>query len=73
MVNALEAPYGPKIQRVVREAIRSSDRAREQAVAIAAAVGDLGLQPSPPPEPLPVISIEDVHLVCWTAIVPADG
>ncbi len=39
---------------------------------IAAYAKDLGLQPSPPPEPLPEITEDDVHLVCWLAIVPAE-
>jgi superfamily II DNA or RNA helicase len=73
LVNALEAPYGPKIQRAIREAIRSTDDARSQAVAIAEKARELGLQPSAPPEPLPVISLEDVNLVCWMAIEPTDG
>ena len=29
---------------------------------------ELGLEPAPPPAPLPVIELEDVHLVCWMAI-----
>jgi hypothetical protein len=32
---------------------------------------ELGLEPSPPPEPLPDITEDDVHLVCWPAIGPA--
>lgn len=39
--------------------------------AIAAYARDLGLEPSPPPEPLPEITEDDVHLVCWLAIVPS--
>jgi hypothetical protein len=34
---------------------------------------DLGLKPSPPSQPLPEITEEDVHLVCWLAIVPSTG
>ncbi len=28
------------------------------------------LEPAPAPEPLPVIELEDVHLVCWLAVTP---
>jgi len=43
----------------------------EQVRAISVVVAELGLEPSPPPEPLPAITEEDVHLVCWLAITPA--
>lgn len=43
----------------------------ERAARLADEVTRLGLQPSEQPEPLPVITIEDVHLVCWQAITPA--
>ncbi|MBI4541102.1 MAG: helicase [Gemmatimonadetes bacterium] len=71
VLDALEAPYGVRIQKIIRDAIRSSEDPQEQAEAVVRAVRELGLQPSPPPEPLPVISREDVHLVCWMAIAPA--
>jgi hypothetical protein len=48
--------------------MRSSEDPQEQAEAVAAKVEELGLEPSPPPEPLPPITHEDVHLVCWLAI-----
>lgn len=70
LVDALEAPYGPRIQRVIRDALRSSTRPREQSEAVTRAAIELGLEPTHPPEPLPVISEDDVHLVCWMAIVP---
>jgi len=73
LVDAVEAPYGPRIQRVIREALRSSENPTDQARAIAARVAELGLQPAPSPEPLPVITPDDVHLVCWQAIVPELG
>ena len=48
--------------------MRSADDPVEQADAVAAKVEELGLEPSPAPEPLPPITEEDVHLVCWIAI-----
>ena len=70
LVEKLEEAYPERIQRQIRDALRSSDSSSEQAGAVAAAVEQLGLEPSPPPEPLPPITAEDVHLVCWVGIVP---
>ena len=70
LIDAVEAPYGARIERALRGALRSSDDPARQAVAVAEEVKRLGLSPSPAPEPLPLIEIEDVHLVCWLAIVP---
>jgi hypothetical protein len=42
----------------------------EKVKALARTVVELGLEPSPPPEPLPEITADDVHVVCWLAIVP---
>jgi hypothetical protein len=71
LVEKLEENYPERIQRQVRDAMRSSEVASEQAGAIAAKVEELGLEPSPAPEPLPPITADDVHLVCWLAIVPS--
>ncbi len=70
LLDALEEPYPERIQRQVREAMRSSEDPVERATAIAMRVDELGLEPSPPPEPLPVVDEHDVHLVCWLAIDP---
>jgi hypothetical protein len=70
LVEKLEEAYPERIQRQIREAMRSSEDAAEKAEALAAKVEELGLEPSPPPQPLPPITDEDVHLTCWTAIVP---
>ena len=71
LVDRLEDAYPERIQRQIRDAMRSSEDPIEQAAAIAAG-RELGLEPSPPPEPLPVITEDDVHLVCWLAIDPVD-
>lgn len=73
LVEKLEEAYPERIQRQIREAMRSNEDPTEQAVAVVAQVEELGLEPSPPPEPLPVTSEEDVHLVCWLAIVATGG
>jgi superfamily II DNA or RNA helicase len=71
LVDRLEDAYPERIQRQIREAMRSSDDPIEQATAVAEKVEELGLEPSPAPEPLPAITQDDVHLVCWIAIDPS--
>lgn len=73
LIDALEAPYPERVLKLVRAAIASSDERSEQVLAIAQVAADLGLQPSPPPELLPEIDHDDVHLVCWLAIVAASA
>jgi uncharacterized protein (DUF1778 family) len=73
LVDALQAPYPERVVRSIRAALGSADDPQEQVRTIAAYARDLGLQPSPPPEPLPEITDDDIHLVCWLAIVPSAG
>lgn len=70
LVEALEAPYPERVLKLVRAAMASSDRPAEQVQAIAELAVEMGLEPSPPPELLPEIDHDDVHLVAWLAIVP---
>jgi hypothetical protein len=68
-VEALEAPYAERILRLFRAAM-SLEAPRERAQQIIELVDELGLEPPPPPESLPEINPDDVHLVCWLALVP---
>ena len=72
LVETLEAPYPERVVRTIRVALGAPVTNVEKVELLAQTVKDLGLEPSPPPEPLPEISEEDVHLVCWLAIVPPD-
>lgn len=72
-LDALEQPLGHRIQARIREAMRSTEEPTGQAKAILGVVREQGLEPSPEPQPLPVIEIDDVHLVCWMALTPQDG
>jgi hypothetical protein len=67
-LNAIEAPYGERILRKVRDAMVSSEKPAEQSAAVVAVVRDLGLEPTESPQPLPIIDESDIHLVCWMAI-----
>ena len=66
-VDALHAPYQ---ERVVRSALNADGEPAERAAAVLAVIGDLGLEPYSTPEPLPEITPDDVHLVCWQALTP---
>jgi hypothetical protein len=68
VVEALEAPYAERILRLFRDAV-AQDTPAQQVTRIFQLVDELGLEPPPPPEPLPEINPEDVHLVCWLAVV----
>lgn len=41
---------------------------RAKAKAVTKAMDDLGLKPFVPSEPLPPISTDEVHLICWLAV-----
>jgi hypothetical protein len=72
LVDALEQAFPERIQRLFRQVLRANTgEPMEQARAIAATVAELGLQPAPAPEPLPSITSDDIHLICWLAFVPA--
>lgn len=72
LVETFESPYSERVRKEVREVLRSSDNAVERMVALEAVAERLGLRPPQPPEPLPVIDIDDVNVVCWQAIVASD-
>ena len=52
--------------------MKSLQDAAEQAQKILEIIRDLGLEPYAPPKPLPEITPDDVHLVCWLSLVPSD-
>ena len=67
-IDSLSAPYPVRTIRTIRAAMNSSDDANQQAAFILEVVRTLGLEPYVPPAPLPEITPEDVHLVCWLAL-----
>ncbi len=72
LVESLETPYPERVLKLVRAAMASSDQPVEQVQAIAELAAEMGLEPSAPPELLPEIAADDVHLVAWLAIVPSE-
>src|SRR5690606_9604391 len=64
-VDTLQAPYPERILRTFRAALAVTDVPQQQADHILRIIDELGLQPYEAPEPLPEITDDDVHLVCW--------
>ena len=67
IANALEAPWGLKIENLIREQMGETLNSAA-AGRIAAEVKRLGLKPYLAPEPLPPIELGEVELVCWMAL-----
>lgn len=70
IIDAIEAPWGNRIESQIREAMNDSP-SPEAARRIIETVKRLGLQPFRAPTPLPPILLEDVLLICWLAIESA--
>ncbi|MCY4632123.1 MAG: helicase-related protein [bacterium] len=68
-IDAICAPYPERIIRTFRAAMASTDDPAAQAANVLGVVHNLGLEPYEPPQPLPEITPDDVHLVCWLALV----
>lgn len=68
ILNALEAPWGVRIERQIREVFNREGDPFQVSEAIVAQVRELGLQPFVPPEALPVIDSNEVQLICWMAV-----
>jgi hypothetical protein len=68
ILDSIEGPYPERIQKLFRAILRDGSEPIAKAAAIAQLAVDLGLEPAIAPEPLPVITDDDIHLVCWLAI-----
>jgi hypothetical protein len=65
-IESLEAPWGVRIERVIREAFDAKiDDPMAASTVLLEKVWELGLQPFIQPQPLPVIDKDDITLVCW--------
>lgn len=73
LVARLEAPYTSRILREIREVLASAglpDRAR--ITGLLEVADRLGMVTQTAPEPLPPIEADDIHLICWTVILPSE-
>jgi hypothetical protein len=66
---SLRGVYRERVVGVVRAVMNDDLADPEKAAALAAIVEEMGLEPAPSFAPLPEIDGEDVHLVCWQAVV----
>jgi hypothetical protein len=74
LVDRLEAPCAPRVQRAIRDVLTNKAlSAQGKAERLLDTADQLGLTRQPSPDPLPPITDEDIHLICWTAILPAPG
>ena len=71
-IDAICAPYPERVVRTFRAAMAADDHA-EQAANVLGVVRSLGLEPYTPPQPLPEITLDDVHLVCWLALTTEEN
>lgn len=71
LVDRLEAPYAPRIQREVRAVLSLEASAPVVVGRLAELADELGLAPQVTPEPLPLIELEDVALITWMGVLPA--
>ena len=67
LIEAIEAPWGPRIVRQIRQAMDIVDGVRAS-LEIVETVRQLGLEPFQAPAPLPPIVEEDIRLICWLAV-----
>jgi hypothetical protein len=71
-LDAIESPWPFAEQRTLRQVFRQEYESREaRSQAIVTEVERLGVEPFQSQEPLPPISRDDVHLICWMAIEAA--
>ncbi len=67
-IDTINAPYPERTIRTFQTAITSNENPAEQAKNILGVIHTLGLEPYIPPEPLPEVRPEDIHLVIWLAL-----
>lgn len=68
LAETLEAPWGLRIEKAIREVLRSEQAGTAITRALADKVKELGLQPWKAPEPLPPIDLDEVVLVVWMGV-----
>jgi hypothetical protein len=67
-LNSIEAPWGIRIERGLRAVFAQELPPRERSANVIEKVRELGLTPYRAPQPLDVIDLEEVNVVCWMAV-----
>jgi superfamily II DNA or RNA helicase len=74
LVDRLEAPCAFRAQRIIRDVLTDTTlTAQGKAARLLDTADQLGLTRQPAPEPLPSIGRDDIHLICWTIVLPGDA
>ena len=68
-IDTVNAPYPERTIRTFQAAMKDTEDPTEQAEKILSVIHSLGLEPYVPPDPLPEITPEDVHLVTWMGLI----
>jgi superfamily II DNA/RNA helicase len=73
-LDAIETPWSRREENQLREVWNTEFAATgEKAKALIECVEAIGVEPFLPPEPLPPIDPEEIHLVCWLGIAGGGG
>jgi hypothetical protein len=71
-LEAVEAPCSFREQNLLRMIFdQDFEEPEAKSAALIAEIERIGLEPFQAPEPLPPITHDDVHLICWMAIETA--
>ena len=69
VVEAIEAPWGVRIERALKNVFApDAENPLMASAALVEKVRELGLQPYVQPEPLPIIDEDEIVLICWMAV-----
>jgi hypothetical protein len=68
IIRRLNGRWEKRIVDQVRHIVRSDTSTHERIETLVEFVTDAGLEPPPPPEPLPVVEKDAIRLVCWMAV-----
>ena len=70
-IDTIQAPHAERTIRAIHKATKPNSEEQTPAARVEVllkAIETLGLQPYTPPEPLPEIGDDDIHVVAWTAV-----
>ena len=69
LLKRLNTRPGPRLEKAVRELVRAEDdRPARKVTKLRDLALESGMQPARPPDPLPPVTLDDIHLVVWTAV-----
>ena len=69
ILDSLAAPSPRLAQNLLREVFDGEAQSPvNKATRLVETIESLGLEPHQPPEPLPPIAVDDIHLVCWLGV-----